>query len=47
MTTLKKINLHSWIVADKTGKIIDSFEKQEEAIILHKRFPESKLMYRF
>ena len=47
MTIVKKINLHSWIVADKTGKIIDSFERQEDAITLHKRFPESKLMYRF
>ena len=40
-------NLKSWIVIDFNNVTVGSFDSQDEAIELHKRLPNSRLMYRF
>ena len=37
----------SWIVIDFNNVTVGSFDSQDEAIELHKRLPNSRLMYRF
>lgn len=37
----------SWIVIDFNNVTVGSFDSQEEAIELHKRLPNSRLMYSF
>lgn len=37
----------SWIVIDFNNVTAGSFDSQDEAIELHKRLPNSRLMYRF